>query len=118
MKDVAVDRGLDWEYTERVLSSPDLDEWIAASRSALSAHRVAASKQGATRTAAARITISITGWPLVIGGAIHDHRGKRCATSLRSPSSRSAPAEQLQRRQIVAPRDRQVSVQEGRPDCS
>jgi hypothetical protein len=22
------DRGLDWEYTERVLSSSDLDEWM------------------------------------------------------------------------------------------
>jgi Helicase conserved C-terminal domain len=28
MKDVADDRGLDWEYTERVLSSRDLDEWM------------------------------------------------------------------------------------------
>ena len=28
MKDVADDRGLDWEYTERVLSSRDIDEWM------------------------------------------------------------------------------------------
>jgi hypothetical protein len=28
MKDIADDRGLDWEYTERVLSLRDLDEWI------------------------------------------------------------------------------------------
>jgi hypothetical protein len=28
MKDVADDRGLDWEYTERVLSSRDLDDWM------------------------------------------------------------------------------------------
>src|SRR5229473_5551827 len=28
MRDVAHDRGLDWEYTERVLSSRDLDEWM------------------------------------------------------------------------------------------
>ena len=28
MRDVANDRGLDWEYTERVLSSRDLDEWM------------------------------------------------------------------------------------------
>jgi len=28
MRDVADDRGLDWEYTERVLSSRDLDEWM------------------------------------------------------------------------------------------
>ena len=27
-RDVADDRGLDWEYTERVLSSRDLDEWM------------------------------------------------------------------------------------------
>ena len=28
MRDIADDRGLDWEYTERVLSSRDLDEWM------------------------------------------------------------------------------------------
>jgi hypothetical protein len=28
MRDVADDRGLDWEYTERVLSSRDLNEWM------------------------------------------------------------------------------------------
>src|SRR5205085_10294196 len=28
MRDVADDRGLDWEYKERVLSSRDLDEWM------------------------------------------------------------------------------------------
>jgi hypothetical protein len=28
MKDVADDRGLEWEYAERVLSSRDLDEWM------------------------------------------------------------------------------------------
>lgn len=28
LRDVADDRGLDWEYTERVLSSRDLDEWM------------------------------------------------------------------------------------------
>lgn len=28
IRDVADDRGLDWEYTERVLSSRDLDEWM------------------------------------------------------------------------------------------
>jgi hypothetical protein len=28
MRDVADDRGLDWEYTERVLSSRDIDEWM------------------------------------------------------------------------------------------
>src|SRR5215831_9257890 len=28
MRDVADDRGLDWEYTEKVLSSRDLDEWM------------------------------------------------------------------------------------------
>ena len=28
MRDVADDRGLDWEFTERVLSSRDLDEWM------------------------------------------------------------------------------------------
>jgi superfamily II DNA or RNA helicase len=28
MQDVADDRGLDWEYTEKVLSSRDLDEWM------------------------------------------------------------------------------------------
>ena len=28
MRDVADDNGLDWEYTERVLSSRDLDEWM------------------------------------------------------------------------------------------
>jgi hypothetical protein len=28
MRDVADDHGLDWEYTERVLSSRDLDEWM------------------------------------------------------------------------------------------
>jgi hypothetical protein len=28
MRDVADDRGLDWEYTECVLSSRDLDEWM------------------------------------------------------------------------------------------
>ena len=28
VRDVADDRGLDWEYTERVLSSRDLDEWM------------------------------------------------------------------------------------------
>jgi SNF2 family DNA or RNA helicase len=28
MKDVADDRGLDWEYTQRVLSSRDIDEWM------------------------------------------------------------------------------------------
>jgi hypothetical protein len=28
MKDIADDRGLDWEYTERVLSLRDLDEWM------------------------------------------------------------------------------------------
>jgi hypothetical protein len=28
MRDTADDRGLDWEYTEKVLSSRDLDEWM------------------------------------------------------------------------------------------
>jgi hypothetical protein len=28
MRDVADDKGFDWEYTERVLSSRDLDEWM------------------------------------------------------------------------------------------
>jgi hypothetical protein len=28
IRDVADDKGLDWEYTERVLSSRDLDEWM------------------------------------------------------------------------------------------
>lgn len=28
MKDIADDRGLDWEYTEKVLSSRDIDEWM------------------------------------------------------------------------------------------
>ena len=28
MRDIADDRGLDWEYTEKVLSSRDLDEWM------------------------------------------------------------------------------------------
>ncbi len=28
MREVADDHGLDWEYTERVLSSRDLDEWM------------------------------------------------------------------------------------------
>jgi superfamily II DNA or RNA helicase len=28
LRDVADDRGLDWEYTERVLSSRDIDEWM------------------------------------------------------------------------------------------
>ena len=28
MRDVADDRGLDWEYTEKVLSSRDIDEWM------------------------------------------------------------------------------------------
>jgi superfamily II DNA or RNA helicase len=28
LRDVADDRGLDWEYTERVLSSRDFDEWM------------------------------------------------------------------------------------------
>jgi hypothetical protein len=28
IQDVADDKGLDWEYTERVLSSRDLDEWM------------------------------------------------------------------------------------------
>ncbi|RWK94987.1 MAG: helicase SNF2 [Mesorhizobium sp.] len=28
LRDVADDRGLDWEYTEKVLSSRDLDEWM------------------------------------------------------------------------------------------
>jgi hypothetical protein len=28
MRDVADDRGPDWKYTERVLSSRDLDEWM------------------------------------------------------------------------------------------
>ena len=28
MRDVADDRGLDWEYTNKVLSSRDLDEWM------------------------------------------------------------------------------------------
>jgi superfamily II DNA or RNA helicase len=28
MRDVADDRGLDWEYTEKVLSSRDLDDWM------------------------------------------------------------------------------------------
>lgn len=28
MRDVADDHGLDWEYTEKVLSSRDLDEWM------------------------------------------------------------------------------------------
>jgi Helicase conserved C-terminal domain len=28
LRDVADDKGLDWEYTERVLSSRDLDEWM------------------------------------------------------------------------------------------
>jgi hypothetical protein len=27
-RDVANDQGLDWEYTERVLSLRDLDEWM------------------------------------------------------------------------------------------
>ena len=27
-RDVADDRGLDWEYTEKVLSSRDIDEWM------------------------------------------------------------------------------------------
>ena len=31
LRDVADDRGLDWEYTERVLSSRDLDEWMRQS---------------------------------------------------------------------------------------
>ncbi len=28
LRDIADDRGLDWEYTEKVLSSRDLDEWM------------------------------------------------------------------------------------------
>jgi len=28
VRDVADDRGLDWEYTEKVLSSRDIDEWM------------------------------------------------------------------------------------------
>jgi hypothetical protein len=28
MRDIADDRGLDWEYTEKVLSSRDLNEWM------------------------------------------------------------------------------------------
>lgn len=28
LRDVADDRGLDWEYTEKVLSSRDIDEWM------------------------------------------------------------------------------------------
>jgi hypothetical protein len=28
MRDVADDRGLDWEYTERALSSRDIDGWM------------------------------------------------------------------------------------------
>jgi hypothetical protein len=28
LRDIADDKGLDWEYTERVLSSRDLDEWM------------------------------------------------------------------------------------------
>jgi hypothetical protein len=28
MRDVADDHGLDWEHTERVLSSRDLDDWM------------------------------------------------------------------------------------------
>jgi hypothetical protein len=28
MKDVADDHGLDWEYTDRVLSSRGIDEWM------------------------------------------------------------------------------------------
>ena len=28
MRDVADDHGVDWEYTEQVLSSRDLDEWM------------------------------------------------------------------------------------------
>jgi hypothetical protein len=28
MRDVADDRGLDWEYTEKILSSRDIDEWM------------------------------------------------------------------------------------------
>jgi len=28
LRDVADDEGLDWEYTEKVLSSRDLDEWM------------------------------------------------------------------------------------------
>lgn len=28
LRDIADDRGLDWEYTENVLSSRDLDEWM------------------------------------------------------------------------------------------
>lgn len=31
MRDVADDRGLDWEYTQRILSSRDLDEWMRKS---------------------------------------------------------------------------------------
>jgi hypothetical protein len=31
LRDVADDQGLDWEYTERVLSSRDLDEWMRQS---------------------------------------------------------------------------------------
>jgi superfamily II DNA/RNA helicase len=31
LRDVADDRGLDWEYTERVFSSRDLDEWMRQS---------------------------------------------------------------------------------------
>ncbi|HEY1859013.1 MAG TPA: C-terminal helicase domain-containing protein [Gemmataceae bacterium] len=31
IRDVADDKGLDWEYTERVLSSRDLDEWMRQS---------------------------------------------------------------------------------------
>ncbi len=28
MRDVADDHGLDWEYTEKVLSSRDIDDWM------------------------------------------------------------------------------------------
>jgi hypothetical protein len=28
MRDVADDNGLDWEYTEKVLSSRDIDDWM------------------------------------------------------------------------------------------
>ena len=28
LRDVADDQGLDWEYTEKVLSSRDIDEWM------------------------------------------------------------------------------------------
>jgi hypothetical protein len=30
MKDIADDRGLDWEYSQRVLSSRDIDELMLA----------------------------------------------------------------------------------------